>query len=119
MGKGWPGLIQGWQVPLLLIEKIHLRFNKPVLFTEIGYRSTHDAAIEPWQWPKAEDSSQACYEAQAECYRAFFQTVWDKKWLAGVYFWKWYPHGPRRLGAIDFTPQNKLAEKVILENFSK
>lgn len=112
-------LMQGWETPLEAIEKIQQQFNKPVIFTEIGYRSMHDASIEPWRWPRAEDSSEACDEAQAACYRAFFQAVWNKKWLTGAYFWKWYPEGPHRLGAVDFTPQEKLAEKVMLEYFSK
>jgi hypothetical protein len=112
-------LVLGWKAPIAAIEKVQRRFNKPVIFTEIGYRSTHDAAIEPWRWPSSGDAGDACNEAQAACYRAFFETVWTKKWLAGVYFWKWYPHGPHRQGAIDFTPQGKMAEKVILEYFSK
>ncbi len=112
-------LLAAWKSPMESIERVQKKFNKPVLFTEIGYRSTHDAAVEPWQWPKAEQSTQACYEAQAECYKAFFESVWNKKWFAGVYFWKWYPQGPRRMGSIDFTPQNKLAEKVLKDNFSK
>lgn len=43
-----------WNAHLKNLEKVHLRFNKPVLFTEIGYRSTSDAAIEPWRWPQQE-----------------------------------------------------------------
>jgi len=112
-------LEKGWSEPIAAIERVQSAFNKPVLFTELGYRSTHDAAVAPWEWPKQEDAAQACYEAQAACYQAFFDTVWNKKWLAGVYFWKWYPQGPHRLGSIDFTPQNKLAERVLFENFSK
>lgn len=118
-GPGFQELLDGWKSPMESIEKAQKQYNKPVLFTEIGYRSTHDAAVEPWQWPKAEQSTEACYEAQAECYKAFFQSVWNKKWFAGVYFWKWYPQGPRRMGSIDFTPQNKLAEKILKDNFSK
>lgn len=115
---GLTELLEGWKSPLQSVEKVQGHFNKQVIFTEIGYRSTHDAAIEPWKWPNKTYSNQACYEAQADCYKAFFQSVWNKKWFAGVYFWKWYPQGPGRMGSIDFTPQNKLAEKVLLENFS-
>ncbi len=112
-------LVEGWRTPLASIEKIHLRFGKPVLFTEIGYRSTHDAAIEPWRWPNERDASEVCNEVQASCYTAFFQAVWNKKWMAGAYFWKWYPHGGSGLKESDFTPQEKQAERVIRENFSK
>ncbi len=112
-------LVLGWQKPIVSIEKVQRRFNKPVIFTEIGYRSTHDAAIEPWRWPSSADAGESCNEAQADCYRAFFRTVWNKKWLAGVYFWKWYPQGPHHLGQVDFTPQDKMAEKIIVEYFSQ
>jgi hypothetical protein len=37
--------------------------------------------------------------------------------MSGVYFWKWYPHGPRRMAQLDFTPQNKEAEKVLANGF--
>jgi len=112
-------LIKNWNAPLTSIEKVHLKFNKPVIFTEIGYRSDIDAAIEPWRWPQESATVSISNEAQSKCYEAFFRAVWNKHWLTGVYFWKWYPHGPRRMATIDFTPQGKPAEKVMAENFKK
>lgn len=106
-----------WTEHLNAIEKIHKKFNKPVLFTEIGYRSTEDAAIEPWKWPQENKGAISSAETQAKCYEAFFKSAWKKEWLAGAYFWKWYPHGSHSLQEIDFTPQGKRAEKVLLENF--
>ena len=100
------------------IENIHKKYNKPVLFTEIGYRSTEDAAIEPWKWPQENKEAISSAATQAKCYEAFFNTAWKKPWLAGAYFWKWYPHGSNRLLEIDFTPQGKLAEKVLMDNYS-
>jgi hypothetical protein len=112
-------LIKNWEAPLASIEKIQKKFNKHVIFTEIGYRSDVDAAIEPWRWPQESADVKISNEAQANCYQAFFKAVWNKNWLAGVYFWKWYPHGPRRMATYDFTPQGKPAEKVMVENFKK
>ncbi len=112
-------LITNWNEPLAAIERVHKKFNKPVVFTEIGYRSDVDAAVEPWRWPQESSDIQISNEAQYNCYLAFFKAAWNKSWLIGVYFWKWYPHGPRRMVAIDFTPQGKPAEKVIAENFKK
>lgn len=112
-------LIINWNEPLASLERIHKKFNKPVVFTEIGYRSDADAAIEPWRWPQESTEVQISNEAQANCYQAFFKAVWNKSWLAGVYFWKWFPHGPRRMAAIDFTPQGKPAEKILAENFKR
>lgn len=112
-------LVKNWNEPLAAIERVHKKYNKPVVFTEIGYRSDVDAAIEPWRWPQESSGIQISNEAQANCYQAFFKAVWNKNWLAGVYFWKWYPHGPRRMATLDFTPQGKPAEKVLAENFKK
>lgn len=111
-------LIANWKQHLIKVESIHKKFDKPVLFTEIGYRSTADAAIEPWKWPQENKEAASSNETQAKCYQAFFNTAWKKPWLVGAYFWKWYPHGSNRLLEIDFTPQGKLAEKVLMENFS-
>ena len=37
-----------------------------------------------------------------------------KKWFAGGYVWKWYvEEGRHHKKDIDFTPQNKPAEKLI------
>ncbi len=112
-------LKKGWIEPMKSIEQIHKKFNKPVLFTEIGYRSDTKAGIEPWLWPKENSGAEISDECQANCYRAFFETVWKKSWMEGAYFWKWYPHGPHRMAAIDFTPQGKLAESIIAENFKE
>ncbi len=113
-------LTEGWKDHLSQIEKIQRKFNKPVIFTEIGYKSTNDTAIEPWKWPEVSDVEKASDQAQANCYEAFFLATWNKKWLEGVYFWKWYPHGARgRFVQADFTPQGKPAEKVMAEWFLK
>ncbi len=112
-------LIQNWKEPMAAIERVHKKYNKPVMFTEIGYRNDAHAAIEPWSWPRNMKDIPVSEEAQALCYQAFFQSVWNKNWLTGVYFWKWYPHGPRRAGETDFTPQGKPAEIVMRENFSR
>ncbi len=110
-------LKKGWIDPIKSIDRIHKKFNKPVLFTEIGYRSDTNAGIEPWVWPKENSGAEISDDCQANCYRAFFETVWKQPWMTGVYFWKWYPHGANRNAAIDFTPQGKIAEKVLAENF--
>jgi len=107
----------GWKAHLSSIEQIHKKYNRPVLFTEIGYRSDANSAIEPWVWPKENQTASVAFDVQANCYKAFFETVWGKNWLAGVYFWKWYPHGPKRMIDIDFTPQGKPAEKILRDGY--
>lgn len=105
----------GWNKQLPAVEKMVRKFKKPVLFTEIGYCNTVDAAIEPWVWPNERKEIEFSESAQALCYEAFFESVWDKSWMAGVYFWKWYPNRHDR--EPDFTPQGKEAEKVMAKYF--
>jgi len=112
-------LVRNWKTHLFSIERVHRKYNKPVMFTEIGYRSDAQAAIEPWTWPRDMKEVPPADEVQALCYQAFFKAVWNKNWLNGVYFWKWYPHGARRPEQSDFTPQGKPAEKIMKENFAK
>lgn len=109
-------LQQGWEKPLKQIEKIQKKYRKPVIFTEIGYRSTADAPRHPWEWPeKGPESQKIDLQTQARCYEAFFRTFWDKIWFAGVFWWKWFPNHGQAGGSNHpgFTPQNKPAEKVM------
>lgn len=108
-------LKNSWEKKIKEIEKVQQRFQKPVIFTEIGYCNTVDAAVEPWVWPNERKNSELSEEVQALCYQAFFETAWKKDWLAGVYFWKWYPQPKDR--DPDFTPQGKKAEKLMKQYF--
>lgn len=110
-------LRQGWRPHFEAIQSLHERVGKPVVFTEIGYRSSANAAIEPWKWPESlsPTGSEDGLKVQAIGYQAFFQTFWDQDWFAGVYFWKWFPHlqeGERQIPG-GFSPQNKPAEEVM------
>ncbi|MFQ5676435.1 MAG: hypothetical protein ACE5G1_11100 [bacterium] len=112
-------LKKGWQPHLKSIEKLSRKYNKPVIFTEIGYRSCADAGIRPWEWParySREIANPKDLQTQVNCYEAFFEAVWEKDWFAGAYFWKWFPKRRQTTSQnVDrrFTPQSKPAEKVI------
>ena len=108
-------LIAGWQRHLPAIEAVARRTGKPVLFTEMGYRNSADAAIEPWRWPgRAQRLSGATDpETQARCYEAFFRTFWHRPWFAGAYIWKWFPGRGFTPRGISFSPQGQAAEAVL------
>lgn len=89
------------------------------MFTEVGYKNTPDAAIEPWAWPKRNEEVSESAETQALCYQAMFETVWDKPWLGGMFIWKWYPRIRHARNLSDFTPQQKPAEKILAEWYGK
>lgn len=112
----------GWDNHLPKIESISKRFNKKVLFTELGYKSTIDSAKEPWTWIDYSDKSNdnLCFATQANCYRAFFNTVWPKEWMAGLHIWQM--RGDHSAEAAennpDFSPLSKPAEKIIKQGYS-
>ena len=108
-------LEQGWEEHLEAIERIHGKFQRPVIITEVGYRSTIDAAVRPWEWESrdTEATSEEQLQTQANCYEAFLKAFWKKDFFAGVYFWKWYSNYRDAGGPEDrnFTPQNKPASR--------
>lgn len=104
-------LKKGWEKWKLEIQDWHSTVNKPIIFTELGYASTPNAPYSPWEGGM---QGNADVEIQAKCYEAFFQTIWEEPWFAGVYWWKWNP-SVRSGGKYNrrFTPQNKPAEKIL------
>ena len=110
-------LLRGWQPHLQKLARWQQKINKPVVFTEVGYKTTPDAAAKPWEWPERLAAVAPADEAtQARCYEALFRACWGLPWLKGMFIWKWYPSlqadGPARRHA-DFTPQHKPAEAVL------
>ncbi|TYZ10971.1 hypothetical protein FY528_07925 [Hymenobacter lutimineralis] len=116
-------LLKAWQEPFRRIRAVQKRYKKPVVFTEIGYKTTPDAAIEPWAWPDRMAVLTTADEAtQAACYAAMFETFWPEKWFRGLFVWKWYPGlAPDRSARrhLDFTPQHKPAEQIMTEWFGR
>ncbi|HCL27796.1 MAG TPA: hypothetical protein DIC52_05100 [Candidatus Latescibacteria bacterium] len=110
-------LIEGWQPWLERLEQVALRADRRVLFTEIGYRANKNAAVEPWLWPRQTEGGGDAegLRTQDACYEAFFRAVWSRPWIAGAYFWKWFPNHERAGGEGDggFTPQRKPAQATL------
>ena len=116
-------ICKSWRPHMQRLVKISEQYDRPILFSELGYKSTMDAAIAPWEWLNHEDNyaDEICMETQASCYEAFFRTFWNKPWFAGALLWQWRGNHVRAGGVEnpDFTPQNKPAQEVISKWFSK
>ncbi len=109
-------LKQAWIPHRQAIEKVQQKYKKPVVFTEVGYKSTPGSAIEPWKWPNLPGAEREVdLEVQVRCYQAFFHTFWNQDWFAGAYIWKWFPRHRKAggNGHFGFTPQNKPALKIL------
>ena len=116
-------LVKGWKPHVKKIEAMSKRYNKPVLFTEIGYKSSCDAAIEPWAWASSLGGlyEKVSTQTQANCYEAFFKVFWKEEWFAGALFWEWkgYDGSQNSRQSINFTPYNKPAANVMAKWFGK
>jgi hypothetical protein len=119
-------LQEGWTAHRNDLLALSAEIGKPVLFTEIGYRSIASAAAEPWLWPERDEigSVQPDFDLQARLYQAFFEEVWSAPFFAGAIIWKWHPESVPGSGrrpanrTLDFTPQGKPAEEVIARWFN-
>lgn len=113
----------GWARHLPAIASVHEKYDREVLFTEIGYKSTADSGIAPWEWidDPSDQSRGLSPETQANCYQAFFDTVWEQEWFAGVHLWQFRGDWAEDSGRanLDFTPQGKMAEKIIATAFER
>ncbi len=110
-------LQDGWRRHQKALAQMHERTGRPVLLTEVGYRSATGAAEAPWVWPKRDDGATPDSTLQARCYRALLSTVGRAPWLKGGIIWKWHP--PSEVdGPTAFTPQGKPAEAVLRRWFT-
>jgi hypothetical protein len=93
------------------------KWNKPVIFTEIGYKSVLNAQEHPWKYDALGPYDPGL---QANLYDAMF-TFWTRKpYVAGVQLWDWSSDpqagGP---GDLDYTPKGKQAYAVLTEWFGR
>jgi hypothetical protein len=106
----WNGLanhIEAWRVYAGLS-------SKPFVITELGYYSGNGTAQNPGDWTASAPVNLAL---QKRCYEATFQTIYQRPWLAGL-FWFWWanPSNPDWKGGPHdngYTPRGKPAELVM------
>jgi hypothetical protein len=104
-------LLTAWAPYIIEIESIHQIWQKPILLTEIGYRSIDGANIRPWDW---EYPGELDLAEQSLCYQAVIRAFGEKSWFEGIYWWNWEPDpslgGPDDRG---YTPYGKPAGTVL------
>ena len=108
----------GWQPHKENIIAVHKDINKPILFTEYGYRSTNFTAKEPWN--SSRELKEVNYEGQTIALQAMYNEFWKEDWFAGGFIWKWF-HSHEWVSQRDksqFSPQNKPAEELVRNQYS-
>ena len=97
------------------LDSLSARWRKPILFTEIGYRSINGTAMSP---AESKVEARIDLQEQADCYQAAFETFYWRPWFAGIYWWSWSPN-PEEGGPEDsgYSPHDKPAEEVLRKWF--
>ncbi len=95
-------------------------WQKPVIFTEMGYTTRKDAAIEPWIWPDTLKGVVIDQRAQADAYAALLSPLLNAPWFAGFFVWRLYsdPDDMSQEAEWGFSPRGKEAELVVRDAFA-
>jgi len=104
-------LQQGFERVLNKADKVKSRYNKPLLITEIGFRSVEA----PWIIPHEEAGDKNFSEGdQAKAYAAVFEVLAKSQVIDGIIWWKW-PTNMEHRSEEDrrFVPYGKKSEEVI------
>jgi hypothetical protein len=105
--------LEGWKKHKPVIQAMSVKHNKPILFTEYGYRSVDYSGKEPWV--SLRSMKDVNLVAQVNTTKALYETFWKEDWFAGGFIWKWFIDYEGSGGEQNhmFTPQNKPVETVI------
>ena len=116
-------IMTGWKPHIERIGRLSATHGKPVLFTEVGYKNAPGSTIRPWEWPPRRrrwtgEGNPAVHRTdqaeQVNAYEALFRSVGQLPWFRGLFIWKWYPDSSRiTVDRVEFSPQNKEAERVL------
>lgn len=98
------------------IQAFSQSIGKPILFSELGYRSVSGAHTAPWNWSMGGSPDMT---EQSNDYHALFEYWNAYSYMHGVYLWYWSTDpNAGGTGSTDYTPQNKPAEQVMTQWFT-
>ncbi len=100
-----------WQPIRHELAALSRRFDRPVLFSEIGYPGVDQAGWKPWEWT-TKVGKVVDHDHQADCYRAFLAAFADADFVSGLFVWR-YEADPDGVGDMDYSPERRPAEAVI------
>jgi hypothetical protein len=108
-------LVSAWNSTINSLYSQSVKHNRPVLLSETGICSISKKGLYNLPWFFECYQYNVNLQVQANYYEAVFQSLWNKDWIAGVFFWKWSSEG----GPSDptFFPRNKPAANVMSKYF--
>ncbi len=107
-----------WRKHAEEIVLVSSKFNKPILFTELGYKSIRGTSKKPWEWNGIMNTySKISKKEQLLCYQAFFNTIWEEPWFHGIHIWEWQSRGTSSGNNTNFTIEGKPSLNLIAKHF--
>jgi hypothetical protein len=107
-------ILEQWQKHSLALKRWTEQYQKPLIFTEIGYASQNGCASKPWNYSL---SKIVDVQEQDLCFEVFCE-FWEKSpFLQGIYIYDWWGEGG--LEDTGYTPRGKPAAKRIQQWFLK
>ncbi|MGB1268746.1 MAG: glycoside hydrolase family 113 [Flavobacteriaceae bacterium] len=112
-------LKKGWAKHKSAMKKHADSLSKKIMFTEYGYRSVDYAAAKPWDVDYSKTTVNL--QGQVVATQVLFDELWQEKWFAGGFIWKWFIDHEASGGPNNsrFTPQNKPTENVIRQVYKR
>jgi hypothetical protein len=94
------------------LDRLALRYRKPLVIAEIGLRSAAGAAAKPWE--SAEERAATADPALQAAVLADWLEVLARPTVSGILIWRWFTDpNAGGLSDTDFTVQGKPAERVL------
>lgn len=100
----------GWAKLWPTLDAFAKTTGKPLLFTELGYNRSSQAAAKPWE--HAEGGPNAA-ELKLRCMAVALDQTRSRKGLVGVFLWKWFPG--KRSSSRNFVLQYPAMKTVLRE----
>lgn len=103
-----------YESPTDFFHSLALEYDKPLLFTEVGYRSLDGTNIQPGAWDATNAQD---LQEQRDAYEAFFN-VWSGEgdWFLGAHLWEW--DARNAFEPTGYSPMDKPAEQLISDWFA-
>jgi hypothetical protein len=105
-------LAAGWARIVGELEAYAEETNRRVVFAELGYNRSFDAAVRPWSYRT--DTEPAAAELQERCLDAALKAVAGSETVVGAFLWKWFPG---EIARGNFTQSDPRMRAVIARNW--
>lgn len=106
-------LAKGWKTWVKKINHLKIKTQKPVIFTELGYRSTDYCCKQPWSFSNNNGKQNKCQE---NAYQFFFDNIYGKE-VTGVFLWKYFDKNDPHSKNDHYSPQRNKSWFTIKKYF--